>query len=362
MHRSVNQVNTYQRCPRQYRFRYLDQLSSKPSEHLAIGSAFDDAMTQIIEQGGISELQPTPSSGCVQAAIQLMRNNALKMLRENKFDEELIRESMNVIFHLSKLIGPYWSKFLPIEGLTPVSTQHKINYMMDGLEAPVIGYIDMIAKSKTDNQLVIVDFKTTGNSGPSLDYKRQVWTYAKAIQQEFSLDYLPRTQLHMFAKSPPTLAKKKREDLGLEDLLISEYPDELVSSLYDDKAIQSKIGIHKVSYDEQEWLSFSELFFDLEFSLRFGHWPKNRTHYLCNPKFCSYWESCHSIDESICSLREKQQVLPLEGENLGNPAAPILDQDDEIPFTAGTAGAPPVSLQQPVESIEDFLGTKHNFS
>lgn len=355
MHRSVNQANTYQCCPRKYRFRYLDQLPSKPSEYLAIGTAFDDAMTHIIKNGGISESQSKPHPEVIEEALTLMHENALELLNKGDFESDTVADSMNVIFHLSKLIGPYWNKYLPEIGLRPVSTQHRIEYQMDGLEAPLIGFIDMLAEDLKSGRMVIVDFKTTGTREPSLDYKRQVWTYSKAIEQEFSLDQLPQSQLHMFAKAPPTLAKKKREDLGLADLRVCDYPTEIIDTLYDDKTIESKIGIHPVSYDEQEWLAFSEVFFDLEFSLRHGHWPKNRTHYLCNPKFCSYWVPCHSADESLCSLRQKQESLPARHQQPTSQesSGPILDETNEVPFPEVGAAIP--LYQQPVETIDDFL-------
>jgi hypothetical protein len=223
---------------------------------------------------------------------------------------------------------------------------------MSGLEAPVLGFIDMIAKDKETGDLVIVDFKTTGTREPTLDYKRQIWLYSKAIQQDRGLNYLPATQLHMFAKASPTLAKKKREELGLEDLLVHEYPADLINILYDEKTIQSKIGIHSISYDEQEWQSFSELFFDLEFSLRFGHWPKNRTHYLCSKSFCPFWAPCHSAEESTCSLNQKQQMVPDHSES--NLPSPILDEEDTVSFEVDTN---PRSYQQPAETVNEFLGT-----
>lgn len=355
MHRSVNQANTYQCCPRKYRYRYLDQLPSKPSEYLAIGSAFDDAMTHIINH---YSTDPELLKPVIKAAIELMRTVADEMLERNGFDEQTVRESKNVISHLALLIPDYWEKTLPATGLEPVETQVEINYQLDGLEAPVLGYIDMIARNKATGDLVIVDFKTTGGRGPSLDYKRQVWMYAKAIQQQRGLTYLPESQLHMFDKSTPTLVKKKRVELEVEDLLVHEYPAELIDKLYDEKTIFSKIGIYPVQFDEQEWQSFSELFFDMEFSLRFGHWPKNRTHYLCSTRFCPYWVPCHSAEESLCSLQQKQQVVP----NQSNPdqPSPILNEDDEVPFSVDAAN--PRHYQKPVETLEDFLGTTRNYS
>jgi hypothetical protein len=351
MHRSVNQANTYQCCPRKYRYRYLDQLPSKPSEFLAIGSAFDDAMTHIIKHFD------GPTDQLLEDAIALMKSNAQKLFIQYELDAQTVRESMNTINHLARLIPSYWKKYLVLEGLEPVSTQVEINYQLDGLEAPVLGYIDMIARSKDTGDLVIVDFKTTGSREPSLDYKRQVWLYSKAIQQQQGLTYLPEAQLHMFTKATPTLAKKKREQLGLEELLVHEYPAELIDELYDEKTIQSKIGIHSVAYDEQEWQSFSELFFDLEFSLRFGHWPKNRTHYLCNARFCPYWVPCHSSEESLCSLQNKQQTVPNSA--VADRPSPILDEDDAVPFSVDVN---PHNYQQPVENLEDFLGTTRNYS
>ena len=114
MHRSASQASTYQCCPRKYRYRYLDKLPSKPSEHLAIGSAFDDAMTYIIQN---YSSEPKELDTLIKASIEVMRNAARKMLAEDGYDAQIVRQANNVIEHLARLIPFYWKRHLQLEGL-----------------------------------------------------------------------------------------------------------------------------------------------------------------------------------------------------------------------------------------------------
>ena len=346
-HRSISQINLYQGCARKYKYKYLDKFPEKSSEHLVIGSAFDDAMTSIIENLNGAEV-PSPES--IRHAISLMKLKTQEYLSTSDINSELKQKSRNVIHHLSHLISPYFLEFLPNERvrqladkstvklapLAPVETQHKIEYQLPDIGLPIVGWIDMVAKNLKTGKLVVVDFKTSASV--RMDYRRQVWTYAKALQEEYNLDYLPECEIHLFNKNTP-LTKQKAKSLGVEGVPYQDVDDDLIANLYTDSVLKSKITMEDIEYSEAEYVAMREAFVDLEFSFKFNHWPKNRTSGLCSRMYCSFWDHCTSNSEVHRSLSSKRQIVASDSSSLPEP------EDEEFQLDVSVA-APSVEHQR----------------
>lgn len=346
-HRSVSQLNTYQRCPRQYYYRYLKKLPEKPSEFLIVGSAFDEGMTFIIDNCKCdTKSNIRPDDDVVDAGILLINNRLEKLLGDSPFDDEIKEDSREKIFQLSKLVKPYFTEFLPDTGLVPHSSQYKLNYYIDGIPDPILGYIDMIAVSRSDGRFVIVDFKTSSSSALSLDYKRQVWVYAKALENLENLDYLPKCEVHMFSKKLPTIPKAQRTKENLEGVLMHHLPSEVVEQLYTPDFIEKRVLLLSAEMRDEDWLSVNEGYVDLEYSIKTGFFPKNRTHNLCTKKFCSFWETCMSKDASEKSLKYRKSVL-----STGN--APVKEEKPVLFMVDGSE--PPPLPRRSETSVYDFL-------
>ena len=346
-HRSISQLNLHQSCPRKYKYRYIDKFPEMPSENLDIGKSFDDGLTYIINEGQFSRENPTPSDALIEEAIKLIYKNAEELMMAHRFDELTVETIQSTLFHLAKLIGPYFQFRLPHKRFIPQQSQYQIMYELPEIEVPVKGYIDMIALDLKTDRLVIVDFKTSNSWTPSMDYKRQVWTYAKAVQEKEGLDYLPHTEIHIFNKTGP-ITKAKAEKLGLEGVPLHEVPEEVIEDLYTAKFIEDKTKIFEVPFKEAEFLAMREAFVDLEFSFKFNHWPKNRTHSLCQEKFCSFWAHCNSDSECQSSLELKKKML----QEAHLPPA-IGTQD--IPFSVESPVGPPLEIPQFSTNDDNFL-------
>lgn len=352
-HRSVSQINKYQQCPRKYRYKYIDKLEEPGNIFFAIGSAVDKALEHIVANHNFTKEHPSPPDELIQDALQVMETTRIAKIAEFNCTEEEAQEVVDTCFHLGRLIPFYFKFYLPHAGLLPMRTQVKINYGLSDLEAPITGWIDLLCLSYRTNEIVVVDFKTSGKKPSketlSLDYKRQVWTYSKAIKEEMGLDYLPMCALHFFVKTIPKLPEQARKKVRnkdeyllipnningyefmaseYEDVPISEYPEELLEALYSQKVVDSKIVLLTAPFEEHEWLSYNELFFDLEFSIKHNFWPKNRTHYLCCKEFCSFWNRCVGSEEGEASLQLQKKLAntePVERAGL-----------DDVPFSVDT--------------------------
>jgi len=346
-HRSVSQLNTYQRCPRQYYYRYMKKLPEKPSEFLMVGTAFDDAMNFVVDNGGcVPNKQSRPHDDVVDAAILLMSNRLEKLLSESPFDDEIKENARENVFQLSKLVRPYFMEFLPDTGLVPHSSQYKLNYYIDGIPDPILGYIDMIAVDEKTGRFVIVDFKASNSVALSLDYRRQVWVYAKALEDLENLDYLPDCQVHMFSKKVPTIPKAQRTKLGLDGTLAHHWPEEIIEELYTDDFIEKKVSLFSAEMRDEDWLTINESYVDLEHSIRTGFFPKNRTHTLCTKRFCSFWETCMSKEASQKSLDYRKSVL-------ATGDGPVK-QEEPVLFMVEDSNPPPLH-RSPETSVFDFL-------
>lgn len=326
-HRSISQINKFTICPRKYRFRYIDGLPSSGSLATAIGSAFDNAINYVIDHFDHEAYADHPTEAAkvkldevIRQAVENLLDSGADKLTEIPHTEEDYETFCSTVFHLSKLISPYFKEYLPKQGLIPVKAQHKISYDFDELGKPVTGFIDMIAKSMYTGKIVIVDQKSGKGSKreASLEHKRQVWLYSKAIEEEFNLDYLPQAEVHYFNKTLPKLPREKKKDNHVNGVAFSPsdlketpfhlYPTELVKALYTEEELISKVDLVPARFDQSEWDSLEESFFDLEFSHQNNFWPKNRTHTLCSPQYCEYWDRCvgaTETTESLCSMRSR---------------------------------------------------------
>lgn len=329
-HRSISQINKYTICPRQYRYQYIEGLRSAGSIHTAIGKAFDTCINQIIDgfdfEGNyfvpkVANEFPYNNSSelddLIGESISTMLHSADEVLKDIPHSEEERGTVEETLFHLSHLVSPYFKEGLPSRNLIPLSAQHEISYFIEGIDNPVKGFVDMIAKQCHTGRIVIIDQKTGKGKkrGVSLEHSRQVWMYAKSLEKEFLLGYLPATEVHYFSKTLPALPREKKKDNhingvvydpdDLRDLSLQDFPEEIRQALYGPEVLKDKMDLLHTRYDHQEWLSLEEAFFDLEFSHSHNHWPKNRTHSLCSERFCDHWERCVG-SESRDSLAEKR--------------------------------------------------------
>lgn len=349
-HRSISQINKYSGCARKYRFSYIDKIPEEGSIHFAIGSSIDDALTDIINNYDFeniferfakfdaAELEAAANvhqliekelidtdpklTNLINDALEKYLNPDILDLTEEEaaqFTEDDIHFLRDCQLHFSKLLKPYLS-YLISRGLMPLSSQHKIDYGIDGIDARLTGYIDMIAKDYYTNNIVIVDFKTSKRrlSSVKLEHKYQVWAYAKAIEEEYNLSYLPRCEVHYFSKLPPALPRAKKKDNhvngvafdpdALKNLTVHEYPEELIQAMYSGQQLEDLVDCFDAHFDRADWDNMLEILFDMEHSFAHNFWPRNRNNPFCSPKGCSYWDICVGATESRDSLAERKSI------------------------------------------------------
>ena len=150
----------------------------------------------------------------------------------------------------------------------------------------------------------------------------------------------------MFSKKVPTIPKAQRTSLGLDGIHAHHWPEEIADELYTRDFIQKKVSLLAAEMREEDWITVNEGFVDLEHSRRTGFFPKNRGHALCTKKFCSFWETCMSKEDSQKSLDYRKSDLKTGG-------APVK-QEKPVLFMVEESSPPP-HRRSTEESVYDFL-------
>jgi len=186
---SISQINTYMRCPMQWKFRYIDGLIKPPNFNLVIGSAVHKGIETNFEQKIKSK---------EDLAIDVIKDAYSDEFEKRKVEiedkEEKTKEgkSKDLGYKLSELhhqelaprIQPnYVEKEFYFKIPKTEIKDNKINKIIE-IDIPWAfkGYIDLI-----DDLHYVIDNKTSGRkySDDSADESLQLIGYSYAYKQEF---------------------------------------------------------------------------------------------------------------------------------------------------------------------------------
>jgi hypothetical protein len=231
----------YLRCPRQYEFRYVQDLKIPPGLALVGGSSVHTAL-----EGNYTKKLKTQEDIALDEFVGIFRDTF-----DEKRDEMVStpREEVSTYTqNTERCLEIYHEGYAP--QIMPDKVELELTAKVDGTE--ILGYLDLI----TDTQIV-VDHKTSSKSPyhDVADKSPQLSMYEWLCMENgietagLRLDYL-------VAKKEPCIVQLETER-QLEDL------DFVVRMMGD--VIK---GIEK------------EVF------------PPNPTSFLCSPKYCGYWERC----------------------------------------------------------------------
>ena len=166
-HLSPSSLNLYAASPALWTGRYMLGWKEAFGPSAARGTAIENGLDSWLYQRNKGE-----------ALEGALANFALNT--QGQADEDHEAERANIEPMLSQAIEAL--KDCP----KPIARQMKIEHRIDGIEVPVIGYLDYLFEDWG------LDLKTTKAcpSSPKADHCRQVATYAKAKGRPFSLLYV----------------------------------------------------------------------------------------------------------------------------------------------------------------------------
>jgi RecB family exonuclease len=239
-HVSASQLGMYQRCPRQWAYRYVLGLKVPPDGGLLVGSGVHHAA----EQGMLHKLEtgdnPEPDMAATAAAeyVDEICTSGEVRLEEGQAPSDLVDKAVRVSSMWASEAAP---------SVQPVEVETTFNILLAGI--PVTGRLDVVTPTG------VVDWKTSGKSPNRDDQARSVQTemYAAASGGEgLSYVYLvdgARTQKVVHV-----------------DLMQSEVQQAA-------KLAESTVG-------------------ECSQGMALGVWPRNRMGWHCSRRWCGYYERC----------------------------------------------------------------------
>lgn len=243
-HLSYSSISTYQRCPRKWKFRYLEKIPTISSAPLAFGGAFHNTIEDFIVEGGdlLDHWEERWMEKTQEDDVQFdaEEDEALYQQGVEMFQSPSIREG------LSK-IKPLWI------GDTPMVEQ-KVSLEVENVPVPVIGYVDII----TDDNLP-GDFKTSSRK----------WGESKAQKEIQPLFYL---------------AALDQAGIELPEWTFRHYV--FTKRKYEFQNLESRFNDR-----QQEWLfqMIQNVWRGIENEVFFEN---PMSDWACSEKFCEYWSLC----------------------------------------------------------------------
>lgn len=164
-HLSYSSISTYQRCPRKWKFRYIEKIPVVTSTALAFGGAFHSTIEEYLRVGGDLldhwEEKWVEKTGEAEVEFDAETDEAMYQLGTEMFQHPAVREGL--------------SQIKPMRIGEALMIEQKVSLEVEDVPVPVIGYIDVI----TDDSLP-GDFKTSSNR----------WSASKAEKEIQPLFYL----------------------------------------------------------------------------------------------------------------------------------------------------------------------------
>jgi putative RecB family exonuclease len=179
---SHSRLSTFENCPRQYRYRYIDRLP-RPGVGIEahVGSSVHKALESLyreVSAGRIPSLEEVQR--CYQEAWQSVPPKRLRIVRRG-FDRG---DYSSLGGHC---VDAYYRRHHPFQEGTVVKLEGKVHLSLgsDG-EYRLVGYIDRLARA-ADGAYEIHDYKASGSlpRQQDLDRDRQLVLYEIALRRSF---------------------------------------------------------------------------------------------------------------------------------------------------------------------------------
>lgn len=176
-HLSYSQLKTYSTCPRQYKYKYIDNLASLPTQQMTEGTQRHLDVYKIIQENKIETLKDEK----LKALLEKVTQNGKSFI-----EEEFSIQTINALY---------------------------------------VGFIDLYSISEDGSTVYIVDFKSYAT--PEDDLQLKIYAYAlseKYPKAEFFIAWYYMLGLGFYKRYFYT-----RDDLEEVETLLSEKADEIYS-------------------------------------------------------------------------------------------------------------------------------------
>ncbi len=221
---SHSRLSTYEKCPLQYRFRYLDKIKRDTQGIEAfMGNRVHEVLEKLYRDLLMSK---RPSLDELVATYH-------KRWKETFSDNVRIVKTEYTADHYRQVgergIGGYYRRYEPFDQATTLGLEDRISVALDeGGRYQVQGFIDRLARA-ADGIYEIHDYKTSSSLPSSGDLRkdRQLTLYQMAVEKRFRdarevrliWHYLVFDQELISERSPEEVERHRRKTIGLIDTI-----------------------------------------------------------------------------------------------------------------------------------------------
>jgi len=315
---SHSKLSTYENCPRQYSFRYIERIKL-PEEPEGVEAFLGSRVHETLEK--------------LYKELTLSRQNSLEELLDyyqNQWDRNwhenvlIVKKGFTKEHYFKtgqRAIRDYYNRYTPFSQARTIATEHMINFKIDGYT--IQGFIDRLSNAGK-GIYEIHDYKTSGSLPEQtwLDADRQLALYQIGIRERFRdvkdikliWHYLLFDQELTSVRSEQQLAELKQQIVGLI------------------KKIEKDTKYEPQESSLCDWCEYQQLCPAKKHLFKVADLPPNK--YL-KDKGVSLVNKYAALKEEIKSLREQEQKLQNELD-LVSQAAVEYAQKEEITSIDGS--------------------------
>jgi hypothetical protein len=270
---SISQLDCYISCPAKYKYRYIERIPSPTSASLEFGNSVHRGLEHNFHQKTFSwaDLSANEVSDKFVESYEPSKDK-INWDEENR--DKTDKDKISFVSERDKgvaLLRTYMNDGYT-KTIIPSRVEHKFEVPVPGVSKPLQGYIDLV-----DNKLLLIDFKTASKSpteaklGP---YHRQLCGYSYALLKLKQMRHdLSEVEINALNKMPFFKAR-------LDFLIKTKTPKIVIVDTF-------KIGLEEIK-------RFVSMLQEMDKSINANLFPRNSTSYLCNKKYCNYWDKCHN--------------------------------------------------------------------
>ena len=283
---SASALGTLLRCPKQFEFRYIHDITSPPSAALVTGKAAHSTYEEYFTDYLQSNTRMTPKM--VAELSVTMLDNELEAsefrLKGSEYDD--------TISDLQDITGSYVEHVG--KNIEPVSVEDEFRYITKcGVE--LLGFLDLKHRLSVEDSTLADENALIG----LIDYKitSKKWNHSKlANSLQFNLYSLAtgieHIAIHNMVKGGKSkkLPTKPSTDVGVTD-------------------VTNKLRIIEHKFDNLEHEHFDTMVYQAAQLITAGLFmPCDPESWCCNPTWCGYWDLCRG------AARSKALIVDLSSE------------------------------------------------
>lgn len=157
---SKSKINTYKKCPRQYKYIYVDNMESEPNEYMQLGLDVHSIAENIGKQ--------------LQKVENITEEDILKA-----FEDNYVESDFDISQHMTNLYE-FFVNLCVVDKYKIISTEEKIANEDEGIR----GIVDLVIEDPNTGDLTVIDYKSS-KSKPITDFRFELCFYKNLVEHKY---------------------------------------------------------------------------------------------------------------------------------------------------------------------------------